>query len=86
MRLRSSNRLSSDSFAVEPLRLSRAWKNVEVNEKVLSVLDTYAGTHVDIHPDDVGELEGGGRALSDDGRVVKIEKPDPKAEKGSAKK
>jgi hypothetical protein len=80
MRLRASNSLSTDLFAVEPLRLAREWQSVELTEEVAKVLETYAGSHVDIHPSDVDELKRVGREVNDAGRVTKKPGAKPKAD------
>jgi hypothetical protein len=80
MRLRSSNSLSTDLLAIDPLRLTREWQQVEISEKVATVLEVYAGSHIDIHPDDLGELKRVGRAVDDAGRVVKTKKSEAKTE------
>lgn len=76
MRAHALPGLSATSVALGPLRLgSASWSAVDLGDaETVATLRAYVGTHIGLHPDDIGELAAVGLALLD-GRLVGIEQP-----------
>ncbi len=78
MRAHALPGLSASTVVLGPLRLGTSiWSTVDLqDQEVVATLCAYVGSHIGLHPDDLGELADAGLALLE-GRLVTVEKPAP---------
>ena len=74
MRVQAHPQLSSERFVLEAFEVGRTFVEVDLGDaSILEVLRAYVGSHVRLHPDDLGELVPHGLALDPGGRLVNFE-------------
>lgn len=74
MRAQVHPNLSSRAFVLATFKLGPGWSVVDLgDDAVVRDLQTYVGSHVRLHPEDLGELEVLGLGVDLRGRLVVLE-------------